>query len=278
MYARVALPRAPQQLSASAQRLVGGAGGRRGDLSDAGSQHGNSSQTGGDDNGNPQLGMMPSLKVHGLVGDISKLENRCNWLEERNVWLTQRLLTALKKFIERTVMSNGKAKLQRCFESWREAMCELRLEKQLDEQTRSLDQCQNVAKELGAALTQEQHFRAATEDATRKLQREMQQALEQENSLASQVKTSQRAVELLEQRVREAENCLVRSAAEAQQVIETANDYERQWREIENEHKQPATNRDLVEHSVRLREEAHGVMANVNKLLQGRPRSPELEY
>jgi len=219
---------------------------------------------------------MPSFKVHGIASDISKLEARCNWLEERNVWLTTKLLTAQRKFINRTVMSGGKAKMAACFSCWREAMHELRLERQLDEQTRSLDQCQNVAKELGNALTQEQQLRGATEQQHRELQVELQRAAEQEALLQSQAKNGQRHIELLDRRVHEAENCLVRSAAEARNVIDTANDYERCWREIENEAKNPFQH-DLVEHSIKLREEAHGVMHKVTPLLRNRPSSPERE-
>jgi chromosome segregation ATPase len=212
--------------------------------------------------------------VHGIASDIAKLEAKCNFLEERNLWLTNKLLTAQRKFINRTVMSGGKAKMSACFQCWREAMHELRLEKQLDEQTRSLDQCQNVAKELGSALTHEQQLRAATEAQQRELEAELHRATQLEAQLQAQVKNGQRHIELLDRRVHEAENCLVRSAAEARNVIDTANEYERSWRELENETKFPLQH-NLVEHSIQLREEAHGVMQKVTPLLRNRPSSPD---
>eukprot|EP00928_Gymnodinium_smaydae_P007463 TRINITY_DN12682_c0_g2_i1.p1 TRINITY_DN12682_c0_g2~~TRINITY_DN12682_c0_g2_i1.p1 ORF type:complete len:337 (+),score=72.77 TRINITY_DN12682_c0_g2_i1:93-1013(+) len=271
------LPGQRVQLTPAAQRFMNGerdlkvydAPKRKGPGSNAGSDA--SSPTNVDNGGGLP---MPSFKVHGLASDIARLEDRCNWLEDRNIWLTQRLLSAQRQFINRTLAVGGKALMSKFLEAWREAMHELRLERQLDEQTRSLDQCQNVAKELGGALTQEQAQRAAIEDAHRKMEEDLKAALEQEQELKAQMKQGQRHLELLERRVHEAETCLVRSAAEARAVIDTANEYERHWREIENEHKNPQQ-ANLVEHSIKLRGEAHGVMKKATTLLTKRGVSPE---
>merc|ERR1719361_2770980 len=85
---------------------------------------------------------MPSTKVQFLANEIEELESKCSQLEGRNNWLTRRLLTRQRRFIERTMLSNHRQRVRQCFEAWREAMNELRLEQHLDEQTASLDQCQ----------------------------------------------------------------------------------------------------------------------------------------
>eukprot|EP00927_Polykrikos_kofoidii_P071661 TRINITY_DN67914_c0_g1_i1.p1 TRINITY_DN67914_c0_g1~~TRINITY_DN67914_c0_g1_i1.p1 ORF type:complete len:253 (-),score=51.17 TRINITY_DN67914_c0_g1_i1:171-929(-) len=220
---------------------------------------------------------MPSHKAHGLVTDIHAIEERCVWLEERCEQLSKKLMHSQKRYLERNLLNGDKQKRQRAFEAWRDAMRELRLERQLDEQTRSLDECQQVAKELGAALKQEQSACANTEAMHGELERELQKALAQEQQLKNQLKAGQRQQENLDKRVHEAENCLIRSRAEAQAVVDTANSYEKQVRELEarDDGKQQWPE-NALEHSRQLREQAHGVMHNVRSLLQ-RDRAPELE-
>lgn len=219
----------------------------------------------------------PSHKVHNLATDIHAIEERCRWLEERNAFLTKRLMLQQKRLIERTLMTSGRLRSQRSFEAWRDAMRELRLERQLDEQTRSLDQCQQVAKELGHALTQEQAGHAATEASLNEMNQDLQKALNHEHHLKNQLKNGQRHVELLERRVHEAENFLIRSRAEAQGVVDTANSYEKEVRELQYEAKQGRHPENPLEHSRQLREQAHGVMHRVIPLLRERPMAPELD-
>jgi len=224
--------------------------------------------------------------VANLANDIEELETKCNHLEQRNVWLTNRLLKSQQKFIERTLMGNSKVKMRRSFEGWREALQEIKLERQLDEQTNSLDQCQQVAKELGAALAQEQESRRVGEVTHRGMQEDLHRAVLQERKLRQQYKDQQVQLELLERRVQEAENCLMRSRSDAQAVIESANAYDRRKREMEveandrkreNESKRGQAN--PLEYSIKLREEAQGVMDQVTTLLNRDPRSgsPERE-
>lgn len=219
----------------------------------------------------------PSLKVHGLAGDISRLEERCNWLEGRNVWLTQRLLAAQRSCVNQTLSMGGKALAQDSFEIWREALQELRLERQLDEQTRSLDKCQNMARELGDALSKEQYMRASSEEAVLMLEEEKRRALQEEADLNHRLACQQRHLELLENRVYEAESCLTRGAAHARAMVDTANEYERAWREILKEGQTPSQSLDLLEQSMKRRGEAHGIMMMASSILQKRAVSPERE-
>jgi len=241
----------------------------QGNYGESASQVGSELDNDGD---GPKIGdHKPSHKVHAVAGDIAALEQRCNWLEERNVWLTKRLLQAQRRFIERSLLATGKVIVTRSFEGWVAAMNELRLEKQLDEQTRSLDECQRVAQELGAALTQEQHVRSQCEAAHYDAQEELQKALDEERMLKGQCKDGQRRMELVERRVHEAENCLVRCRAEAQAVVDAANAYERTRREMEDQHKHPSRPENVLEEGLKSRKEAHTVMQKVTGLLQQRP-------
>lgn len=222
---------------------------------------------------------MPSTKVQFLANEIEELESKCSQLEGRNNWLTKRLLSRQRRFIEKTLLSNSKIRLRRSFEAWRESMHEMRLERHLDEQTASLDQCQQVAKELGAALAQEQEARKASEESHMSMRGDLERAMQQEKRLKHQHKEQQLQLELLERRVQEAESCLMRSRADAQAVIESADLYEKKRRDMEYEVQDDRRryNANPMEHSVRLRDEANGVMKKVTSLLHNRPASPERE-
>lgn len=220
-------------------------------------------------------GPMPSTKAQNLANDIEGLESKCNHLEERNTWLTKKLLYTHKRFIEKTLLGNSQGRLRRCLEAWREAMQELTLERQLDEQSASLDQCQRVAKELGEALGQEQEAHKTSEGTHKRLQDDLQRAILQEKRLKQQYKDQQAQLEILESRVQEAETCLARSRQDAQAVVESAMDYERRRHEIESADA-PLVREDSyrrrpqspLENSIRTREEANGVMQKVSGFLQ----------
>jgi len=229
--------------------------------------------------------VLPSSKVANLAGDIEELETKCNNLESRNVWLTNRLLKSHQKFVEGTLSGNVKVRLRRSFEGWREVIRDRHLEKQLDAQTASLDQCQRVAKELGAALAQEQDARRQSQANHQAMKEDLQRILLQEQKLKKQYEDQHVQVEIMERRVLEAENCLIRSRADAQAVVDSANNYERLKKEMEYEEKDekkreamPGGQVNTVEYSIKLRQEAQDTMNKVSSLLQRDPRtnlSPE---
>lgn len=230
----------------------------------------------------------PSSKLSSLATDIDELETKCGFLEHRNEWLTGRLLKSQQRFIERTLMGNSKVLLHRYLEAWRDVLKELLLERQLDEQTSTLDRCQHVAKELGIALAQEQDARRASEVAYRSLQDHLRQVREHERRLRQKYEDQQAELELLERRVHEAESCLARSRADAQAVIESANAYDRRQREKELEEREAKEERSNrrpgnmgpLEYSLKLREEAQGIVDKVSVLLPievRRSSSPERE-
>mmetsp|Transcript_34586 Transcript_34586/g.88047 ORF Transcript_34586/g.88047 Transcript_34586/m.88047 type:complete len:260 (+) Transcript_34586:111-890(+) len=241
----------------------------------------------GDDMGPSGLtGILPSSKVANLASDIEDLETKCNYLEQRNVWLTNRLLKNQQRFMEKTLGGNAKVKLRTSFAGWREALKEIRLESQLDQQTNSLDQCQQVARELGAALAGEQDSRRDGEAKHRNMKDDLQRAMLQERKLRQQYQDQQVQLDIMERRVQEAENCLIRSRSDAQAVIDAANNYESRRRDLEREAKDESRRdgrkgqANSLEYSIMLRNEANATMKQVAPLLgqhrqAGRTVSPE---
>lgn len=93
------------------------------------------------------------------------MEQKCIYLEERNQTLTDKLIWSQRSFIEKTFMNNSRVYVRAAFEAWKGIMGVLRFEHQLEVQTKSIKQCQQVSRELGAALAREQevtrkHFQA----------------------------------------------------------------------------------------------------------------------
>lgn len=176
-----------------------------------------------------------SALAQDLANEIERMETECNQLEGRNVWLTKRLMHHHKTCIEKTLLGNDKNRLRKNFEAWREAMQDMILEREINEQTMGLDQCQQVAQELGAALAQEQQARKTSEADHKKMQDDLQRAILQEKRLKDQFKEQQVQLELLEKRVQEAESCLHRSRADAESFVDSASEYDKRRREFESQ-------------------------------------------
>jgi len=93
------------------------------------------------------------------------MEQKCIYLEARNQTLTDKLIWSQRSFIEKTFMNNSRVYVRDAFEAWKGIMGVLRFEHQMEVQTKSIKQCQQVSRELGAALAREQevtrkHFQA----------------------------------------------------------------------------------------------------------------------
>lgn len=214
---------------------------------------------------------LPSSKVAVLVSEVDDLETKCNQLEQRNSWLTTKLLRSQQSFVEQWLLGHTKVNAARAFRGWRNSMEELKLERHLEEQTDNLDQCQRLAAELGATLTQEQAARNSSEAEYRGMQDDLQRALQQEKKLKSQLQAHQMEVQLLEQRLQAAETCLQRSRGEAQRVLEAHMAYDERKRKPDMPAAIPRRNQvSTVEYSIKKREEAHGMMQKMSGLLSGR--------
>jgi len=144
---------------------------------------------------------------------------------------------------------------------------------QLDEQTMDLDKCQQVVKELGAALTAEQEARRTSEGEHRNMQDDLQRAVQQETTLKQQFNDQQLQLEILERQMQEAETCLTRSRNDAQAVVESANAYQKRLQELDFDSEvsspSPPSRRAHVSSfdHMKVRQEAHGVMQKMSSLL-----------
>lgn len=227
----------------------------------------------------------PSSKAHGLVAEIVALETQCSWLEDRNSWLTSKLLQDRRKFIDRALMSNKVVVLTEVFKSWLGMMGELRMEHQLDQQTRALDQCQQVTNELGQALAQEQELRKEAEGQGRVLREENRRLLAENQIMQQQVEEQAARIQILERQVQEAESCLGSSRSEAQSVLERLDGYESRRKDSGREAQPFAQGsqrtEEPIERSMRTRGEAQGTMRKAQQLLPSssqnrlRQQSPE---
>jgi len=242
------------------------------------SQHGSDGQNG---ESPPANRGMTSSKAQTLADDIADLEDRCQYLESRNGWLTKQLFDSQRQFLEKSVNGIQKMKLQSTFKAWHDALHELTLEKQLEQQTNSLDKCQQVARELGVALALEQDIRRKTEMAHKNMKDDLQRALAHEDHLKRTIRENQVRLEVLEQRVQEAESALFKGRADAQAVIDSAAAYQQKSRMLEEELKHGKVSQQdetTLEQSIKLREEAHGVMREAQGIMeQGRLQFPETE-
>jgi len=167
----------------------------------------------------------PSSKAHGLMNDITAIETRVSWLDGRNKWLTNKLLDNRRTVLERALWANKKACLDCVFHTWKDHLQELRMENRLEEQTQSLDQCQQVARELGRALMHEQELKRDAE-TTNEQMREDGRKLHNENQSLRQG-GDEYAVRLqqLEKRLREAAAAMRQARTNAEAIIEGCDAY-----------------------------------------------------
>lgn len=221
-----------------------------------------------------------SNKVHNLTDELVQLEERCGWLENRNQWLTKKMILHQRSFIEKSLMGCLRMLKQRCFEVWREQMNEMRLERNLEEQTASLDQCQQVAKELGMVLAVEQEGRKNTDQAHRATQEDVRAKQESIEQLQHQFEDQRQRIQIMEQRLRLAEGFLTRARGDAMQVVGESDNYEKKKRELAAAYQRPGRKHleDFTDlgHSAKVRDIAHSTVQQMSNLLP-RGQSPERE-
>lgn len=218
-----------------------------------------------DENGDPMRRAASSSKAATLANEIAGMEQLVARLEERNKWLTTKLMTNRRKFIETHFMKSASGTLTRSLDAWRQIMTQLRVEGQLDKQTAALDQCQQVAKELGAALSQEQQGRKRAEDAARALRSELDRVLEFNQGLQQQGDVAIRRNGILEKRLEESELKIKSIKVDAQNIVDNMELWAVRGGDPQNKRdKAPNENEDFIERSERIRNEAKDVIKNVS--------------
>jgi len=255
----------------SKQRYLGGGNSLYGPEGGTGHVGGAPMDTRSEDNRSQQGdGEPPSvrhLKSHskmvGLHSEITQLEQRIAWLDHRNRWLSSKMMAVQKSFITSMFNVGSKVLRQRCFKGWSEAMSELRLEHQLQEQTRSLDQIQQVAHNLGACLGEEQEQRRAVEAAHANLQEEISRIYASNDGMKRKVDGSNDRIAKLEQILFTAESYLDKKQSHAVNVVEEGKKYEKRKVSLEAEYQDAGRERPqtyTLEESVRLREQTYETM------------------
>jgi len=224
-------------------------------------------------------GNAPSSKVQKLANHIVELEDKCQYLESRNSWLTKQLLTDHKTRIEGALLGHAQLTTQIVFHAWHERLHELSLEKQLGESTEHLDKCQQVTRDLGMALAQEQGGRKAAATAHQCVKEDLQRAVAHEHYLAELHQQNTEKIDLMEKWLREAEATLGGCCRQAKTVIDVAGLHEERPKSLAHELRlQRSLQHDgtTVEQSIKLRAEAHEVMREAQGLLkQGVAQPPE---
>lgn len=221
-----------------------------------------------DENGEPLFRGAYSSKAAQLASEIASMEQLVARLEERNRWLTARLFTTRRQFIEKHFMKSSTTILTRVMDAWREAMNQLRVESQLEKQTAALDQCQQVAKELGAALAQEQSARKRVEEANRTVRAELERVLAFNEGLQQQGEDANRRGKLLERQLEEAENKIQSCKRDAIAIVENVELWEQTKADPQKLKQRSSTdNEDFLGRSERVRSEARDVIQKVSNVL-----------
>jgi len=222
---------------------------------------------------------MPSGKVQKLADHIIELEDKCQYLESRNSWLTKQLLSDHKTRIEGALLGHSQLTTQIVFHAWHERLHELSLEKQLGEQTDHLDKCQQVTRDLGMILAQEQDGRKAAAMSHQCVKEDLHRAVAHERYLAELHQQNAEKIELMEKWLKEAEVTLGRCCAQAKTVIDVAGVHEERPRSFANElrlQRNVQNDGATVEQRIKLRAEAHKFIREAQGLLkQGVSQPPE---
>mmetsp|Transcript_48715 Transcript_48715/g.136280 ORF Transcript_48715/g.136280 Transcript_48715/m.136280 type:complete len:448 (-) Transcript_48715:88-1431(-) len=215
-----------------------------------------------------------SSKVRGLVGEIGSLEEHFVFLEERNRWLTSKMLALQNTKVSQVLGVTNRDRKVKLFKAWTKAMSAMRVEHQLQEQTLSLEKCQHVAHDLGIALGKEKQARMSVEAAANDFGDELARMRSSNEGLRRRLDQQRGQMDVLERRLQMAEAFITQKRGHALAVVEEGNAYDRKKRELETR------SRDLdrfeqkqysLEESSNLRQSAEDSM---RRLSQQFPQSP----
>lgn len=143
-------------------------------------------------------------KVTILAEEIAAVEARKEELEERFIWLQERMTEARNGWIQRSTLGSAKTQQKRFFRGWNEAMQEMRLERGIEEQIDSIEECKTVIKRLELKLEEEHHNQELQEETIEETQRLYAHCDEHREVIEEQRKR----MENLEKRMRMASSCI----------------------------------------------------------------------
>lgn len=114
----------------------------------------------------------PSAQVAVLVRNLSGLESRYQFLLGQSEVLSAKVMKQQSSMMSKAMTSNT-VTLKRNFEAWKQYLEDTRLERQLEVQTRSLEECCKVAADLQAALMRERAARQKADEACQQTREEV---------------------------------------------------------------------------------------------------------
>mmetsp|Transcript_85 Transcript_85/g.159 ORF Transcript_85/g.159 Transcript_85/m.159 type:complete len:484 (+) Transcript_85:46-1497(+) len=217
---------------------------------------------------------MRSSKVRSIAEEISELENRYRFLEDRNKWLSARLLREKQTWIDSFMMSNAATRKKVFFRAWKEMMHELRLEKALSIQTAALSHCQEAADSLGKVLSQEQAARRSVEAQGRRTLQELERVQDSAAGLERNVGANDNRIWQLTQQLEQAEGLISSGRQAAKAVLEQMDAHDKKMAALGDSRK-AFISEDAMNNSRKVRSVAKDTLQQVSGLLPPKESSPE---
>lgn len=174
-------------------------------------------------------------KVRELAQEIVSLESRSQWLDEQNKILSSRLMKLQSSCVSKNLMVGGKQLKIRFFKAWIEVSYEMKLERHLEQQTRALDQCREVAQELGMALKQERDSHASLRASCENVKAQFEDVVGSNYKLQHDLDALTAKAALLQRRLEHAEHHVTKKNHHAMAVIGEGERYEKRKRDLMRE-------------------------------------------
>lgn len=161
-----------------------------------------------------------SSKASQLAREISTMEQNAQFLEERNRWLTDKMLMHQRQVVEKAFNMGAKTVMKNVFQGWCSILEVLKYDRQVDQQTKSIKQCQLVSRELGAALAKEQEASRKHLTACQQLEADIQEvaAANQQLVLLSQQQGAQ--IEMLRRQMQLIAGCEKSMKLPAESIVD----------------------------------------------------------
>jgi len=174
-----------------------------------------------------------SASVRALAGEIQTLEEACKIAEERNAWLMEKMMKLKAGLADKAMASNDKTRKMRFFGDWKSAMHDMRLEGQIDKTTKTLEDMQRVATELGKALSEEQEAIKAAELFGETGKDQLEQVLQENQDIQLKIEMQADRMQACQRRLEAAEQQIIRSRSDAQEVIKEVDAYEKRRKQAD---------------------------------------------
>jgi len=177
-------------------------------------------------------------KVIVLAEEIAQLEQRYEYLIDRNAVLMGKVMLMRSSMAGKSMMGNDKVRMRRSFEGWRSFVQDHRLENHLEKQTHTLDEFQQVVKELGQALAEEQEQRRTMDEVAFNTREEIRRVLANSEALQQGMDDQKRKMAMAKMNLQEAESLIRQSRGDGYTIMQHADNYERASKQLDKHAKE----------------------------------------